>query len=219
MKKSIGDRITERRPLYSTFGLAMLRLQEEMRASVESPQENGIAPNYYRVELLEEEESSGSERDAFRSDLLGEMQRFAEANEWSFRSRPVLSVTYLPLTDNRERCSVEACHIETYGRLEVADDNGLRDVELSEPVGVIGREHSGPPRSFVPVADASRSLSREHLRISFGDAGWQVELLGQNETTLNGEVMEHGCILPMRPGDTISCEPHTIRLLTALEVD
>lgn len=205
--------MSDSRPLYSNFGLAMLRLQEKMREEVRNPQGYGIAPNYYRIELVDEGEPDANERKRFRNELLGELQRFADANEWSFGSRPIVAISYLPNSDDAERCVVTAQHIDCFGRLEIADDQGSREVRLPEPIGIIGRAHAGGPRSFIPVADASGTLSREHLRLTFEENNWSVELIGRNRTTLNGEEMEPGEIYGLESGGTITCEPHTIRLL------
>ncbi len=217
MKQSISQMMSNSRPLYSDFGLTMLRLQETMREMIRSPQGDAIAPNYYRIDLIDDSEGDAEQREALRGALSEELQQFAEANEWSFRSRPIVVIRYVAYADEAERCVVSARHVDCFGRLEIADDRGVHEVKLAEPLGIIGRAHTGPPRSFVPVADASSMLSREHLRLIFDEKGWSAELIGRNRTTLDGEEMEPGLLYRLEQGGTIACEPYTIRLLSGID--
>lgn len=196
--------------LLSTYGTTLLLLQEAMRGGVHGHAGADLAPNYYVVSLPVDALDPVEAAD-FRHDLRDEVLRFAEANDWSLQSRPVVAL--LTGEFSSEEPAVEARIAERFGLLEIADDRGVRRVELTEPAVVLGRRHTGPPRDFVPVEDASRSLSREHLSLRFDGRRWSAELCGQNRTELNGEEIASGSTHRLSVGDHLLVEPHRITLL------
>lgn len=203
----------EPRRLYSSYGKAILTLQEKMREGLRDAARGGHVPNLYRVEMyLEDQETTPEE---IAEELLGEVKRFASANEWEFLSRPILTVHLTSPEETDQQCVVTAAHVGAYGRLTVVDDRGEREVDLPEPVALFGRDHSAPPRNFVPVADSSRALSREHGVLRFDGGKWTLTVTGQNRTTLNGEELDVGEVYPLEQGDRICCEPHVITLREA----
>ncbi len=201
--------------LLSTFGNALLLVQEQMRASVTRFGDDDFAPNFYHV-LLSGVSFSEEERRRFRKDLMEEITGFAEANEWRFSSRPSILLQVVDGDENSEPCIVTASLVDRFGRLEIADDMGDRVVDLPEPTALIGREHDAPPRDFIPIVDASRSLSREHLRLTFDGAGWTAEIIGRNRTELNGVEVETGSRHRLKQGDVVISSPHRIRMVEEL---
>lgn len=200
--------------LLSMFGNALLLVQEQMRASVRQIGDEDYAPNFYHI-LLSGVSLSDQEAAEIRRDLTEEIIRFAEANEWRFSSRPSILLQSVGSDDGGEPCMVTATLVDRFGRLEIADDLGDRVVDLPEPGALIGREHDAPPRDFIPVADAGRSLSREHIRLSFDGDGWNAELLGRNPTELNGVALEPGSVSRLEQGDVLTSSPHRIRIVEA----
>ena len=171
--------------LVSQFGATILAMQDALRKSVEGRGGVSRAANFLIVRLdrnrffhdwkLPVEEAL----EEFRRLLHEEAERFALANGWSFSG--ILSI-HLLLQGQEVPSLVRAEHREGLYRLAIRDDGGSRTIDVPHPTALLGRAHEGSPRSFIPVRDASRSFSREHLLLTFRDLVLHIRLLGRNRT-------------------------------------
>lgn len=199
----------------SQFGAVLLGVQEELRRSVDRAKGMPRAANMVIVSVDREtfiREQGGNEPAAverFREELRREIDLFLESNEWSLGAPLSLNILLRALDIP---CRVRAEHRPVLYRLAIRDDAGERDVPVNRPVAVLGREHPAPPRDFISVRDASRSLSREHLLLTFRDLALHAILRGANPTTLNREPMRPDADVLLRAGDTVRCGAHTIRV-------
>lgn len=200
----------------SQFGAALLEVQEELRRSVD---QSGAIPQVANVIVLsldretfrrEQGGISSENVEQFRKDLRREVESFLASNEWGTASP--LSFNIL-LRSIDVPCRVRVERRDSLYALRVKDDGGERLVPVRWPSVMIGREHSAPPRAFVPVRDASRSLSREHLLLTFRDLELTALQRGQNPTTLNGEPIEPTVEISLSSGDLLRCGPHTIEVV------
>lgn len=197
----------------SQFGAASLEVQEELRRSVKRGTSVSRAANLIRVELdretfIRERGGDGPEEiEAFRSELLREIEVFLESYDWGL-SGPL--AVHLFLNVLGRPCTVRTFHADALFDLRILDDRGERTEPVRFPTVVIGRAHEAPPRAFVPVYDGSRSLSREHLQLGYVDGEFRLKLMGRNPTTRNAEPLDPGMTAIVVPGDTIGCGPHSI---------
>ncbi len=196
--------------LLSLYGRAVLALHEATRTGVRDT----YAPNLYRVVLSESNEIATME--LRYDDLLSEIDDVVTAHEWRLQSRPLVTFDVDPSLDDLR---VDAKHVTHFGLLEVRDDGGERIVPLKNPRAILGRAHDAPPRDFVPIADASRSLSREHLLFECRDGRWSVTLVGRNTTNCDDQQLEPSVARPLDPGARIVCSPHTVIFREALPSD
>ena len=196
--------------LLSHYGKTVLALHEAISQGVLL----GVAPNLYTLVLPDNESLSEMQRS--HPDLLSEIDRVITAHEWRLESRPVIlfechqNLTSAPGSEQPVDPFVVARHVDHFGQLEINDDSGSRIVYLKNRRAVLGRKHDSPPRDFVPLFDASRSLSREHLLFECNQGSWRVTLIGQNDTKVGDRNLVRGVALPLEPKDRIICLPHSI---------
>ncbi|MCB0712035.1 MAG: FHA domain-containing protein [Ignavibacteriae bacterium] len=206
--------------LVSQFGAAILAMQDALRKSIDGKGTNPSVANFLTVWLNRDEflKSWGlpleESIEEFRSLLREDGERFVIANGWTFSG--ILSINIL-LRQQEVPSIVQAERRDLLYELKVRDDSGTRQITVSQPTSLLGRAHDSPPRSFLPIHDASRSFSREHLLLTFRDLKLNVHLLGRNKTEFNGNIVEVGSDFQFDPGDVICCGPHTIER-TALSV-
>lgn len=199
----------------SQFGAVLLGVQEELRRSVDRSKGMPRTANMVIVSVDREtfaREQGGADPAAverFREELRREIDSFLESNEWSLGAPLSLNILLRALDIP---CRVRAEHCPVLYRLAIRDDGGERDVPVNRPVAVLGREHQAPPRDFISVRDASRSLSREHLLLTFRDLALHAVQRGANPTTLNRGPMRPDTDVVLQVGDTVRCGPHTIRV-------
>lgn len=201
--------------LLSQFGAALLAVQEGIRRSVEVEHSIPRAGNLVVVELDRETffleqgsiEQKGIER--FRKETEREVETFLASNEWALTGP--LSVHVL-LRSLDAPCYVRVKHCATFYSLLVRDDKGERIVPIGWTKTIVGREHDSPPRAFLPVFDSSRSLSREHLMLTFEDLELRVHLMGKNPTTLNDRLLASGEIPVLEVGDVVRCGPYSLQV-------
>lgn len=188
--------------MLSTYGEVVMALQGAIERGIG---DGIVAPNLYRIELPTPIDAAEvAER---RNELREEIVAIVRAHEWTTRTRPLLQITDRP---GLERPVVSGHHVSRFGLLEIVDDDGRRSVPLPNPRALVGRSHERTPRDFVPVSDASRSLSREHLLLVCTDGEWAVELMGRNRTTIDDAELAPGEPVSLAPGDRIVCQPHTV---------
>ena len=202
--------------LVSQFGATMLAAQDALSRSVVIKERESIVANLLiisldREEFLRDQESLGQRAiNLFRNQLQEEIERFCNNNGWSFHHPLSIHILLCPFD---EQCVVRAEHQEIFYSLSIRDDKGTRNVSVEHPKIVLGRFHSEPSRRFVSIYDASRSFSREHLVLTFQDMRVEGQLLGQNTTYLNEELIETEAGFRLVPGDVIRCGPHSFELI------
>lgn len=190
--------------LIGTAQLAAGRAAERgLRESIE-------VPNLYRVSLGRAAlvESYGDDFDGgveqIRRSVEEGVTRLAEAHGWRVGGGGTIVVS-IAVRSIREECDVEGEHARQLYRLTVTDDRGTRPLPVPLPTVTVGRAHEPHPRGFVPVYDATRLISRDHVQLRWRDGILAGLLIGRNPTTLNGHPLTPDSPVQLAEGDTIRC--------------
>jgi hypothetical protein len=199
------------------FGTAQLALQDALRKNLDAASTTPRAPNFVIVSLrresfvLEYEGELQNEITRFRRDLDAAMRSFISAHGWGIGGSGTV-VIHILLRSMVEACEVQAEIARSFYELEIQDDRGKRTVPIGSNPAIIGRAHDPHPRGFVPLHDALRLVSREHLLLTYTDLHLRARVLGRNLTTLNGAPMGDAEI-DVRNNDLIACGACSIRLM------
>lgn len=196
-------------PLTTLFGTTQLALQDAMRRNIDSSGGLSRAPNFIVARLRREDflaEYPGRTADEigrFKRDLESAMRSFAASHGWSIGGSGTVVVNVL-LSDIAQQCDLQARIARSFYECSIQDDQGQRTVQIGSNPATVGRAHEFPTRGFIPVHDARRIVSREHLRLTYADLRLRALLLGRNTTTLNGTPMTADEV-ELKEGDIIEC--------------
>lgn len=199
--------------LVSQFGAASLAVQGALLRSVEMTGSVQRAANLVVISLDRETffleqgslEPEGIQR--FRRLAEREIEAFLASNEWALTGPLSVNILLRSLPDS---CDVRVEHCRTFFTVTVRDDNGTHTLPVRWPRAVVGRMHEAHPRSFVPVMDATRALSREHLLLSYEDLELRVQLQGRNSTSLNDRMLDRDENALLHTGDVLRCGPYSL---------
>lgn len=180
-----------------------------MRRNIDSSGGSSRAPNFIIARLNREDFSAeypgraADEIARFKRDLESAMRSFAGSHGWSIGGSGTVVVNVL-LDDIPQQCEVQARIARSFYEFSIEDDRGQRTVQVGSNPATVGRAHEFPTRGFIPVHDARRIISRDHLRLTYADLRLRVLLLGRNTTTLNGTPMTAEEV-EVKDGDVIEC--------------
>lgn len=195
--------------LTTLFGTTQLALQDAMRRNIDSSGGTSRAPNFIVARLRRDDflaEYPGRIEDEtarFKRDLESAMRSFAGSHGWSIGGSGTVVVNVL-LEAIPQQCEVQAQVARSFYECSIEDDQGRRTVQVGSNPATIGRAHEFPTRGFIPIHDARRVVSRDHLRLTYTDLRLHALLLGRNTTTLNGAPMTTDTV-ELKHGDIIEC--------------
>ena len=202
--------------LTTLFGTAQLAMQEALSAGLDAITTSPRAPNFLVVTLrrdafmAEHQVEIHDERERFRRELEGAMRSYVASHGWIVGGSGTIFMNIL-IENVEAECTVEARIARSVYTLGVVDDRGARSVPVGSNPAIIGRHHEPYPRGFIPLYDARKLLSREHLILTYRDLALTARLVGRNPTSLNGAPLGDAEIR-LKRGDTIVCGTCSIRV-------
>lgn len=191
-------------------------MQGALRAGVDAAGSTPRAPNFVVLRLRRASYMGEYGWDAegnlerLRRDLEAAYRQYIEAHGWGIggSGTPVIN---LVLVEAEEPCTANARVAQSFYDLSLQDDRGVRPFPVGAVVATVGRMHEPYPRGFVPVHDARKIISREHLELLYRDLRLWCRKVGRNLTRLNGAPMGVESV-ELHPGDRIDCGPCAIVL-------
>jgi hypothetical protein len=195
--------------LTTLFGTAQLAMQEALSAGLDAITTTPRAPNFLVVTLrrdafmAEHQGEIGDERERFRRELESAMRAYVASHGWIVGGSGTIFMNIM-IENVEAECGVEARIVRSAYTLAVTDDRGRRPVPVGSNPTIVGRQHEPHPRGFVPLHDARKILSREHLILTYRDLTLAARLVGRNPTTLNGAPLT-AAEVPLKRGDVIAC--------------
>lgn len=195
--------------LTTLFGTAQLALQDALAKHLDTSGPTPKAPNFAIISVRRDRFISSNpggiedERKSFRHDLDAALKAFLASNGWRIggTGSMILNIVDRAIAED---CVVQVRTVDRLYDLEIADDGGQRVVPVKHVHATIGREHDAHSRGFIPIQDADRLMSREHLALTYRDLSITCRLLGQNPTTLNGAALGSAEVR-VHASDTIEC--------------
>jgi hypothetical protein len=202
--------------LTTLFGTAQLAMQEALSAGLDAVTTTPRAPNFIVVTLrrdafmAEHQGEVRDERERFRRELESAMRNYIASHGWIVGGSGTIFMNVL-IENAEAECTVDARIARSVYTLGVMDDRGARSVPVGSSPAIIGRHHEPYPRGFVPLHDARKLLSREHLILIYRDLLLTARFVGRNPTTLNGAPLG-AAEVPLKRGDVIACGGCTVRV-------